>query len=295
MPKQSPAAVDQLLRNIADAYEQLPRQLKSVAGYVEQNRPSLVMDRVSDIAGRCGVHPSAVVRFAQHFGFAGFSELQAVFRRAYAPEHYSPPLSYKQRIRKLVDDQHANGHEKLAAATVAQNFIAGSRTGLDDLAANFDAAAFAAAVNLLDKAGTIYVAGVRRSYPVASYTAYALQHTRKRVIQISGLGGMTRHQIYSIGKGDVLFAITFAPYGRETQFCAKTARQQDAEILLVTDNRLSALARQARVVLAVKESSVFAFRSLTNTMALCQALFVALAYQMEIKIEETKEPREAYD
>ncbi len=294
MPKKSPAVVDQLLRSIADQYEQLPRQLKSVAGYVEQNRPSLVMDRVSDIAGRCGVHPSAVVRFAQHFGFAGFGELQAVFRRAYA-SGYPPPLSYKERIRKLMHDQHAGHHEKLAAGTVAQNFIAGSRTGLDDLAANFDEAAFEAAVKLLDKAETIYVAGVRRSYPVASYTAYALQHTQKRIIQISGLGGMTRHQIYSIGKGDVLFAITFAPYGRETQFCAKVARQQGAEILLVTDSRLSALAKQARVVLAVKESSVFAFRSLTNTMALCQALFVALAYQMEIKIEETKEPREAYD
>ncbi len=294
MSKKSPDAVDQLLRSIADQYERLPRQLKNVAGYVEQNRPSLVMDRVSDIAGRCGVHPSAVVRFAQHFGFAGFGELQAVFRRAYACG-CSPPLSYKERIRKLVHDRHAGHHGKLAAGTVAQNFIAGSRTGLDDLAANFDETAFAAAVKLLDKAETIYVAGVRRSYPVASYTAYALQHTQKRVIQISGLGGMTRHQIYGIGKGDVLFAITFAPYGRETQFCSKMARQQGAEILLVTDSRLSALAKQARVVLAVKESSVFAFRSLTNTMALCQALFVALAYQMEITIEETREPREAHD
>ncbi len=294
MPKNSPAVVDQLLWSIADQYEQLPRQLKNVAGYVEQNRLGLVMDRVSDVAGRCGVHPSAVVRFAQHFGFAGFGELQAMFRRAYA-SGYPTQLSYKERIRKLVRDQHAGRHEKLAAGTVAQNFIAGSRTGLDDLTANFDEAAFEAAVKLLDQAETIYVAGVRRSYPVASYTVYALQHTQKKVIQISGLGGMTRHQIHGIGKGDVLFAITFAPYGRETQFCAKVARQQGAEILLVTDSRLSALAKQARVVLAVKESSVFAFRSLTNTMALCQALFVALAYHMEIKIEETKEPRGVYD
>ena len=273
---------------MASQYERLPRQLKNVAGYVEQNRSSLLLDRVSDIAERCGVHPSAVVRFAQHFGFTGYSELQAAFRRAYAPDDASR-LSYQQRIRKLVHDRPQS------AVALARNFIAGSRAGLDELAESFDERAFEAAVSLLDKAETIYVAGVRRSFPVASYTAYALQHTRKRVIQISGLGGMTRHQIYSIGPADVLFAITFAPYGKETQFCAKVARQQGAAILLVTDSRLSALAKAARVVLAVKESNVFAFRSLTNTMALCQALFVALAYRTEIKIEETKEPREAYD
>ena len=288
MPKTSTAAVDSLLRSMADQYEQLPRQLKNVASYVEQHRPSVLIDRVSDIAARCGVHPSAVVRFAQHFGFTGFSEMQAAFRGAYAPG-YAPRLSYQERIRKLVHDQPQS------AVALARNFIAGSRAGLDDLAVGFDERAFEAAVGLLDKAGTIYVAGVRRSFPVASYTAYALQHTRKRVVQISGLGGMTRHQISSIGKGDVLFAITFAPYGKETQFCARVARQQGANILLVTDSRLSALAKAARVVLTVKESSVFAFRSLTNTMALCQALFVALAYRMEIPIEETKEPREAYD
>jgi hypothetical protein len=35
--------------------------------------------------------------------------------------------------------------------------------------------------------------------------------------------------------------------------------------------------------LVVTESSVFGFRSLTNTMVIAQSLFVALAYQLEIK------------
>lgn len=291
----SPAAVDQLLRRVADQYESLPRQLKSVAGYLEQHRPSVMVDRVSDIAERCGVHPSAVVRFAQHFGFSGFSDLQAVFRRAYTAE-VAPHLSYQQRIRQLVGKRRgtvSSAPKKSTGADVAREFIAGSRAGLDELAASLDAAEFDAAVDLLRRAETIYVAGVRRSYAVASYTTYALQHTRKRVVQVSGLGGMTRHQIHGIRRGDVLFAISFTPYGRETQFCARVARQQGADTLLVTDNRLSALAKQARVVLAVKESSVFAFRSLTNTMTLCQALFIALAYRLELTIEEGKEPGEA--
>ncbi len=63
-----------------------------------------MMDRTSDIATACGVHPSAVVRFAQRFGFSGFSDLQAVFKQAYAGQNGSGQ-SYKQRIRKLIDEK----------------------------------------------------------------------------------------------------------------------------------------------------------------------------------------------
>jgi len=90
--------VDELIEKIAAAYESLPRQLKSIASYIEQHRSSVMMDRVSDIAQASNVHPSAVVRFSKHFGFSGFSEMQAIFRQAYT-EQVAPIQSYQQRVR----------------------------------------------------------------------------------------------------------------------------------------------------------------------------------------------------
>ena len=40
----------------------------------------------------------------------------------------------------------------------------------------------------------------------------------------------------------------------------------------------------AAVTLLVSESSTFGFRSLTNTMALVQSLFIALAYRLELDV-----------
>src|SRR6202012_2310813 len=97
-------SVDELMQRIAENYEALPRQLKNVATYIEQHRGSVMVDRTSDIATSCGVHPSAVVRFAQRFGFSGFSDLQAVFRQAYTGQGASSS-SYQQRIRKLIDEK----------------------------------------------------------------------------------------------------------------------------------------------------------------------------------------------
>ncbi|HEY5893136.1 MAG TPA: MurR/RpiR family transcriptional regulator [Chthoniobacterales bacterium] len=282
----STISVDELIQRIAAAYDSLPKQLKSVATYIEQHRYSVMVDRVSDIAKHCNVHASAVVRFAQSFGFSGFSDMQEVFRAAYT-QQAAPTQNYQQRIRNLIGGKAKNA----SVADVGREFIDGSRSGLDELAASFDPAGFEAAVELLLKAKTIYVVGVRRSFTSASYLVYALQHTTKHVVLVNGLGGMYRDQVGNIAKGDLLVAITFLPYGRETQVCARIARNHHASTLVITDSQLSPLARHATALLTVKEGSIFGFRSLTNTMCLCQALFIAMAYKLELTIEEPQPNR----
>ncbi|QKM46892.1 HTH-type transcriptional regulator MurR [Burkholderia glumae] len=281
---QSDTPVDALLQRITEAYDALPRQLKRIASYIDEHRANVMMDRTSDIAERCGVHPSAVVRFAQRFGFSGFSDLQAVFRDAYTGQNPAGQ-SYRQRIRSLIDERRG----ALSVPAVAHQFIEASRAGLDELAAGLDDTQFDAAVSMLEKAENIYVIGVRRSFPVASYIVYALQHTARRVHLVSGLGGMYREQIRSVGRGDVVVAISFAPYGKETRYCLRAARLNHANTLVITDSRLSPLVREASAHLLVKEGSAFAFRSLTSTICLCQALFIALAYRLELNVEEVKD------
>ena len=76
--------VEDLIQRVAREYDDLSRQLKLIAQYITEHRQQMVVVRIRDVADACGVQPSAVVRFAQHFGFSGYSDLQAVFRDAYA-------------------------------------------------------------------------------------------------------------------------------------------------------------------------------------------------------------------
>lgn len=279
------APVDKLMQQIADEYESLSRQLKVIAKYIEQHKSSLILERISDIAAQCEVQPSAIVRFAKRFGFSGFSEMQDVFRAAYTSKENGSP-NYQQRIRNLIETRDG----KLSIGNMMREFVEASRLGLDELAAGLDDVQLEAAVSLLQKADNIYVVGVRRAFPIASYIAYALQHTNKRVHLVSGLGGMYRDQMRSVRERDVVIAISFAPYGKETQYCARIGHHQRAKLLVITDSKLSPLARNAEALLIVAEGSAFAFRSLTSTICLCQALFIALAYKLELDIEETTDP-----
>ncbi|MFG7960896.1 MurR/RpiR family transcriptional regulator [Pseudomonas aeruginosa] len=288
-PIQPPGSVEKLLQTITAEYESLPRQLKRVATYMSQS-DRVMVDRISDIARQCEVHPSAIVRFSQRFGFSGFSEMQALFREAYT-DKTTPAQNYQQRIRRMIADRSPD----TSAADLAHECIGATRSGLDRLAEELDPEAFGKAVDLLVDAENIYVVGVRRSFAVAHYLVYSLQHTNKRIHLVSGLGGSYREQMRSVRANDLVIAISFNPYGRESQHCVRIAQHKQARTLIITDSPLSPLAKRAGALLLVNEGSAFAFRSLSATLCLCQAMFLALAYRLEMKVEEIQENFEFYE
>ena len=279
-----PINAERLLQLITDEYDALPRQLKRIASYISQQSDRIMVDRISDIARECEVHPSAIVRFSQRFGFSGFSEMQALFRSAYTHKA-SPVQNYQQRIRSMIADQS----QQASAGDLARECIDATRSGIERLGRELDDAAFEKAVDLIVNADNIYVVGVRRSFAVADYLVYNLQHTQKKIHLVSGLGGSYREQMRSVRASDLVIAISFVPYAKETQHCLRFARQQQANTLILTDSHLSPLAKLADSVLLINEGSALAFRSLSATLCLCQALFVAVAYRLELNVDEIHE------
>lgn len=272
----NPAAA-QLLADIGDAYESLSRQLKQIARYVEQHRDHIGLDRIQDVAQRCEVQPSAVIRFAKRFGFSGYSEMQKIFRDGIA-QQIAPSRNYQVRIRRVIE--LAQG--QLSSTDIADEFIGGSIAGMQEFKRDLHSSVFDDAVALLADTQSIWVVGCRRSFAVASYLTYALQHTDKRVELLSGLGGMYEGHLRGVRQGDVMVVVSYTPYAQESLDCARAAVARGARLIAITDSQMSPLAAMAAATLVVHESSTFGFRSLTNTMCLAQSLFIALAYRTEL-------------
>lgn len=288
MPTAAPKlTVDQLLKRISEEYEGLSKQLKVIARHVEQHRDHLGLEGIQDVAAQCAVQPSAVVRFAKHFGFSGFTELQRIFREGLARQ-IAPSRNYRTRIRDVID----SGAGTLSSAEIAQEFLGGSIAGMQELRNGLHGPSFKKAVDLLAEADAIWVAGSRRSFPIAAYLDYALQHTDKRVGLISALGSMHQGQMRSVRLGDVMVAISYTPYAGETLEVAEAAVARGARLIAITDSRMSPLARNAHVALVVQDNSTFGFRSLTSTLGLAQGLFIALAYRLELPYKPTAKPAE---
>jgi DNA-binding MurR/RpiR family transcriptional regulator len=276
-PPASHPAAERLLKAIREEFESLSRQLKLIARYVEQHRDHIGLDRIQDVAERCGVQPSAVIRFAKRFGFSGYTEMQKIFRDGIT-QQLAPSRNYQARIRSVIET--AQG--RLTSADIADEFIGGSIAGMQELKRDLHSSVFDDAVALLAATSTVWVVGSRRSFAVASYLTYALQHTDKRVELLSGLGSMHEGQLRGLRAGDVMLVVSFAPYAEESLQCARVAAARGAHMIAITDSQMSPLASLASAVLIVSESSTFGFRSLTNTMCLAQSLFIALAYRTEL-------------
>ena len=129
------------------------------------------------------MQPSAVVRFAKHFGFSGYTELQKIFRDGIS-QQIAPSHNYQARIRDVID--HAQG--RLSSADIASEFMGGAIAGMRELQRGVHDSALDDAVELLAHAPSIWVAGARRSFPAASYLTYALQHADRPIHLVTGVG-----------------------------------------------------------------------------------------------------------
>jgi DNA-binding MurR/RpiR family transcriptional regulator len=84
---QAPTNVTNLLVCIGRESDQLSRQLYCIARYVQQHSRVIGHEKIVNLAHSCNVQPSAVVRFAKHFGFHGYRDFKAVFRNDASAHH----------------------------------------------------------------------------------------------------------------------------------------------------------------------------------------------------------------
>jgi len=275
----APKSADELRAAILDRYDGLSKRLQQIARYVLDEPNELALETLQVIADRSGVQPSAIVRFAKSFGFDGASQMQRLFRDGLLAGHAA--LGYTERVRnftRAVDRSGAAGGADLLA-----EFVEGNTNALQNLAQTVTDEDLAAAVRLLEAAESVYVVGFRRAFPVSSYLAYSLQQAGKRTLFIDGVAGLARQQVQTISPRDLLIGVSYQPYAEETVQAVETAAARGAKVLSISDSLVSPIAKPADVTLQVRESEIRAFRSLSASMCLAQALVIGFAFEASRK------------
>src|SRR5579863_4093721 len=75
-----PGSYEELRAVLSSGTARLPRKLRQVAIHLWQHPIAVALGNVTSVADEAGVQPSTLVRFAQAFGYSGFSDLQDVFK-----------------------------------------------------------------------------------------------------------------------------------------------------------------------------------------------------------------------
>jgi DNA-binding MurR/RpiR family transcriptional regulator len=273
----APTTAEEFRSRLLERYDSLSKRLKQIGRYVLDHPNEIALETLAIIAERCEVQPSAVVRFAQSFGFSGATQMQRLFRDGLLSGNAA--LAYGERVRRFNEGlEEAPGAESILGEFVQANVLA-----LQNLSQTVSDQELREAVQLIAKAETVVTVGFRRSFPISSYLAYSLQQVGKKVLFVDGVAGLARQQVRTMGPKDLLIAVSYQPYAEETVDLVQLAHERKAGILSISDSHVSPTAKSASLVLQVREAEVRGFRSLATSLCLAQALVIGFAFDAELK------------
>lgn len=248
---------------------EFPRRLTQIATYAIENPDEIAFGTVASIAQKADVQPSALVRFSQALGYQGFSDLQDVFRSRLRER----VLNYEERIEHL--REHASHASK--ARVIFDGFSEAGTKSINDLQMKLDTQQLEDAVELLAKANTIYLIGLRRSFPISSYMAYAFGKLGVRHVLVDGLGGLSAEQVGFATPADAVLAISFTPYASDTIALSQLAAGNKVPLIAITDSPFSPLASISSIWFEIQEANFEGFRSMAATLSMAMTLTVAVA------------------
>lgn len=273
------AAIDsaQRLREaILERFDELSPRLQQIARYILDDPHSAGVETLAVISERTGAPPSAIVRFAQTFGFNGAASMQRLLKDQLLAAR--PESGYHRRAREFLEG--AENSPLPPPFDLLTEFAGASALSLEHLMQSVDRDRFGECIEMLRRAETVHVAGFRRSFPVAAYLAYSLQRGGKRTILVDGIGGMAGLQANRIGKGDLLVGISFSPYADEMVAIAEQVAAVGIPIAMITDSPVGPIAKWADCLLQVRDAEVRGFRTLSASMCLAQALAISYAFEL---------------
>jgi len=249
--------------------QSLPKRIAQVAAYALDNPDEIAFGTAASIATAAGVQASTLIRFAQHLGYQGFTDLQEVFRSRLRDR----VLNYDERLERMRD----HGIPTSKSGLVLDGFLETSERSIAKFREKVDHETIDRAVSILAAADTIYLIGLRRSFPITSYMSYAMGKLGVRNILVDGVAGMGAEQASFISAKDAALSVSFTPYASETVALTASAKSRGAKIVTVTDSVFSPIAAPADVLIEVSEANFEGFRSMATTMAIAMTLSVAVA------------------
>ena len=238
---------------------------RQIAAFIKAHYDKAAYMTAAKLGAEVGVSESTVVRFVMEFGYEGYPE----FRRALL-ELIRSKLTAAQRVEVT--------NNLIGDSDVLEKILLGDAEKIKKTLEGIDKNAFAAAVDAIVAAKTVYIMGMRSSSYLAGFLNYSFRFISDnvRLIQTTS-GNDTFEQIMSIGEDDVIVAISFPRYSKSIAKGVEFAKSMGADVIAITDSESAPMAAFADQVLIAQSDMASFADSLVAPMSVINALIVAVA------------------
>ena len=207
------------------------------------------------------------------------------------PKSAKADPGFPGRMSRLLD--MGNTFEGVTDKEIFHAILQSDEENLKKTMEQNEEAAFSAAVEMIQKARTIYIIGIRSCEPLAELLGFYLNmmFENVRVIKTSSTSEIFE-QMLRIGPEDVVVGISFPRYSMRTLKALEFANSRNAGVIAVTDNVHSPLNLYSSCNLIAASQMASVVDSLTAPLSLLNALVVALGVRRQEAMKKNLEELE---
>ncbi|EAP77208.1 MULTISPECIES: MurR/RpiR family transcriptional regulator [Roseovarius] len=264
-----PAQKTRTISALKEALPDLSPRLRIVAKYIVDHPSDFGLDPIRETARKCGVSTYTLVRMARRMGFGGYEELREPFRQSLVLSNvlverpgWLEELRERGTLGRVQADAALN-----SMAIVQRSLHQQSPAQMERVAA------------MLLEARHVYLTAVRASYALAYYFHYVGR------MALPSLQLIPRHMNSAIDElnyasdQDVMIAITFTPYSRETIEACKFARAKGVKLIMLSDSDVISPEFSADETLIASVLSTHHFGCYSGASAIIETLLALLVEQ----------------
>ena len=199
---------------IRDKHADLSPTMQQASNYILSHLPHIPFESIRNLAQNSCVSPLTIIRLTRQWGFAGYPDFQAAARRHLFTDNNLGP------------DTYAAPHQ-LNSPEIAR------------------------AAQMINKAGNVYIIGVRNAHAFALYMNYMGRMVFNNFHLMPPSASVTAEDLARLSRDDLLIAFSTSPYATETVRLVQAAYQLGIPTIAVTDAARSPIAQSASASICV--------------------------------------------
>jgi DNA-binding MurR/RpiR family transcriptional regulator len=223
-----PTLKSKTISMLKDVLPNLTPRLQLVAKYIVDHPADFGLDPIRETARKSGVSTFTLVRMAEKLGFDGFEELREPFRHALVSG------GQVTEFPDWVDTQRNRGPTGFAHADAAVNSVNVVRRSIERQSTD----QMHRVVEMLLGARNTYLTAVRASYGLAYYFHYVARMALPSLQLIPRHMNSAIDELNDADENDVLVAITFTPYSKETIEACEFAKKRGVKLIILSDSEV---------------------------------------------------------
>ncbi len=243
----------------------LTRAERQLASRVLDQYPVAALGSITALAKAAAVSTPTVVRLVQKLGFKGYPDFQHSLR-AEVEAMLISPLAKHDRWAAAAPETH-----------VLNRFADAVLANLSATLGQIDHAEFDAIAALLaDSNRQIFAMGGRITHAMADYFVTLMMAVRPDVRLVPNLSNAWPAALLDLKAGDVLLVFDIRRYENAVLQLVELAREQGADVILITDRWISPAAIHARHRLIAQIEAPSAWDSMVSVTVLIETLLAAV-------------------